>query len=286
MTIAFKNKLILGLWLLIGLGILILFVAAMQKRKNGFCAGSRVEISANNQNYFITEKEVNEIINLGGDIQERTIQSIDLSSLEIALEKDLWVKNAELYFENNGTLHVDIEQRQPIARLFAVTGSSVFIDKDALRLPIKNTASARVLTITSFPSDNQVLAHTDSLILNKAKVLANYIYADTFWNAQIAQVDITSSGNFELIPAVGNHIIKFGDIDNMKEKFERLMTFYTQAWTQNGMNTYEVIDIRFKNQVVATRKGTIARAAIDTAIARVLLDSLNANVDSLNRTVF
>jgi cell division protein FtsQ len=72
----------------------------------------------------------------------------------------------------------------------------------------------------------------------------------------------------------------------MKEKFERLMTFYTQAWTQNGMNTYEVIDIRFKNQVVATRKGTIARAAIDTAIARVLLDSLNANVDSLNRTVF
>ena len=286
MTIAVKNKLILGLWLLIGLGILILFVAAMQKRKNSFCAGSRVEISANNQNYFITEKEVNEIINLGGNIQERTIQSIDLSSLETALEKDLWVKNAELYFENNGTLHVDIEQRQPIARLFAVMGSSVFIDKDALRLPIKNTASARVLTITSFPSDNQVLAHTDSLILNKIKDLANYIYADTFWNAQIAQVDITSSGNFELVPAVGNHIIKFGDIDNMKEKFERLMTFYTQAWTQNGMNTYEIIDVRFNNQVVATRKGTIARVAIDTANARVLLDSLNANADSLNRTVF
>ncbi len=286
MTIAVKDKLILGLWLIIGIGILILFVAAMQKRKNGFCAGSRIEISANNQNYFITEKEVNEIINLGGDIQERTIQSIDLSSLETALEKDLWVKNAELYFENNGTLHVDIEQRQPIARLFAVTGSSVFIDKDALRLPIKNTASARVLTITSFPSDNQVLAHTDSLILNKVKDLANYIYADTFWNAQIAQVDITSAGNFELIPAVGNHIIKFGDIDNMKEKFNRLMTFYTQAWTQNGMNTYEVIDVRFNNQVVATRKGTIARAAIDTANSRALLDSLNASADSLNRIVF
>jgi cell division protein FtsQ len=286
LTIAFKNKLILGLWLLIGLGILILFVAAMQKRKNGFCAGSRVEISANNQNYFITEKEVNEIINLGGDIQERTIQSIDLSSLETALENDLWVKNAELYFGNNDTLHVDIEQRQPIARLFAVTGSSVFIDKDALRLPIKNTASARVLTITSFPSDNQVLAHTDSLTLNKVKDLANFIYADTFWNSQIAQVDITSSGNFELIPAVGNHIIKFGDIDNMKEKFDRLMTFYTQAWTQNGMNTYEVIDVRFNNQIVATRKGTIARAAIDTANVGVLLDSLNAKADSLSRTVF
>jgi cell division protein FtsQ len=261
-------------------------VAAMHKRKNSFCAGSRVEISANNQNYFINEKEVNEIINLGGNIQERTIQSIDLSSLETALEKDLWVKNAELYFENNGTLHVDIEQRQPIARLFAVTGSSVFIDKDALRLPIKNTASARVLTITSFPSNNQVLAHTDSLILYKVKDLANYIYADTFWNAQIAQVDITSSGNFELIPTVGNHIIKFGDIDNMKEKFDRLMTFYTQAWVQNGMNTYEVIDVRFNNQVVATRKGTIERAAIDTANSRALFDSLTVSADSLSGTVF
>jgi len=283
LTIAVKNKLIIGLWLLIGLGILVLFVSAMHKRKHSFCAGSRVEISANNQNYFITEKDINEIINLGGDIQQRSIQSIDLSSLETALEKDLWVKNAELYFENNDTLHVDIEQRQPIARLFAVTGSSVYIDKDALRLPIKSTASARVLTITSFPSDNQILAHTDSMTLNKVKDLANYIYADTFLNAQIAQVDITSSGEFELIPAVGNHIIKFGDIDNMKEKFVRLMTFYTQAWTQNGMNNYEVIDVRFNNQVVATRKGTIAKATMDTTNARALLDTLKGSADSVNR---
>lgn len=285
MTITLKNKLILGLWLLIGLGILILFVAAMQKRKNGFCAGSKIEISANNQNYFITEKEVNEIINASGDIKEQPIHRIDIASLEKALEQNVWVKNAELYFENSGLLHVDIEQRIPIARLFCVTGSSTFIDKDATRLPIKNGASARVLTVTGFPSDNQVLAHTDSVMLMKVKYISNYIYLDSFWNAQISQVDITTSGNFELYPAIGNHTINFGDTTNMRDKFSRLFTFYKQAWLQNGIDSYELIDVRFNNQVVATRKGT-AHFNRDTINTMYSIDSLNTVKDSLNRVVY
>jgi hypothetical protein len=52
------------------------------------------------------------------------------------------------------------------------------------------------------------------------------------------------------------------------------------------MNTYEVIDVRFNNQVVATRKGTIERAAIDTANSRALFDSLTVSADSLSGTVF
>jgi hypothetical protein len=61
------------------------------------------------------------------------------------------------------------------------------------------------------------------------------------------------------------------------------MIFYTQAWTQNGMNNYEVIDVRFNNQVVATRKGITAKASIDTTNARALSDSLKSSADSVNR---
>ena len=278
-----KNKISLGLWLLFGLAILVLFVAAMQHKNYSLCFGCKVEISANHQNYFITEKEILEIVNASGNIEERAIKTIDIAALETALKNNAWIKNAELYFENNNVLHVDIEQRQPIARLFTVNGNSVYLDKNALRLPIKNTATARVVVVTNFPSDNDILAQTDSMLLMEVKQITNYINIDTFLNAQIAQVNITTSGKFELIPTIGNHIILLGDARNLKEKFDRLFTFYAKAWLQNGINNYEVIDVRFNNQVVATRKGTWQNVVKDSAVLNLhLFDSLKINnIDSM-----
>ncbi len=247
-----KNKILNGLWLVIGLFILTLFIAAVQKRKNNNCHGLKIEISNNNQTNFITEKEINEVVNPSGVINSKPIKKIDLQSLEKALQKNLWVKNAELYIDNKNILHVDIAQRQPISRIFTVNGGSNYLDNNALRLPIKQNANARVLVITNFPSDNEILSHGDSLLLIEVKNISNYIYADSFWNAQIAQINISTSGNFELIPNLGNHIINFGNADDIKEKFNKLYTFYSKAWLQLGINKYNLLDVRFKDQVVAS----------------------------------
>jgi cell division protein FtsQ len=281
LKIELKNKIILGLWLLVALSVLVLFVVARQSKKHSLCAGSKVEISGNNQNYFVTEKEVNEIVNASGDIKEKIIESIHIAALENALQQNSWIKNAELYFENNGVLHIDIAQRQPIARLFCVDGSSNYIDKNGLRLPIKNTATSRVLTITNFTSSNNVLANTDSLLLNDVNQLSNFIYADSFWNAQIAAINITSTGKFELVPTIGNHIVQIGNANNLKEKFDRLYTFYTKAWLQNGIETYEMVDVRFNNQVVATRKGSLKNVIDSVANPLLAMDSTILS-DSLN----
>lgn len=281
MKIEVKNKIILGLWLLVALSVLVLFVAARQSKKHSFCAGCKIEISGNNQNYFVTEKEVAEIVNASGDIKEKSIENIDIAVLENALQKNSWIKNAELYFENNGVLHIDIEQRQPVARLFCVDGTSSYIDKNGLRLPVKNTATARVLAITNFTSSNNVLANTDSLLLNGVTQLSNFIYADSFWNAQIAQVNITSTGKFELVPTIGNHIVQIGNANNLKEKFDKLYTFYTKAWLQNGIETYEMIDVRFNNQIVATKKGSFRNIVDSVKNPLLAIDSMNL-VDSLN----
>ena len=251
----------------------------MQKRKSGFCTGIKIEINANNQNYFITEKEVDAIINASGNIKERSIKTIDIASLESALKKDRWIKNVEIYFDNTEILHIDVEQRLPIARLFTVDGTSSYLDKNALRLPPKNTATARVLIVTGFPSDNEVLAHTDSILLDDIKKISNFIYLDTFWNAQIAQIHITSSGTFELIPTIGNHVLLLGDANNLKQKFEKLYTLYTKAWLQNGIDSYEIIDLRFHNQIVATRKGTIKKMLDSLSSGLIVKDSLN--IDSI-----
>ena len=54
----------------------------------------------------------------------------------------------------------------------------------------------------------------------------------------------------ELIPKLGNQLIRFGDTQNYEEKFNKLLAFYQQVETKVGWNKYSVLDVRFKNQVV------------------------------------
>lgn len=245
----------MGLWLLAALLVVVLFVAAMQHKKNDLCKGTKININTNHLNSFITEKEVDDIVNASNTVTELSIKNISIANIETAIKRNAWVKNAEVYFDNSDVLNIDIEQRNPIARVFTVNETSSYIDENGFRLPTKNNATARVLVITNFPSGNATLAQADSMMLQNVTALSNYIYTDSFLNAQIAQVNITTNGNFELVPTIGNQIIKIGNATNLKEKFDRLITFYKKAWLQNGMETYSIIDVRFNNQVVATKKG-------------------------------
>lgn len=254
MKVELKNKIVLGLWLAAALGFLILLIYSMQKRKNSFCLGTIINITESNQNYFITQSEVEAIVNFDGDIKQMSLKNINLLKIASQLKKNLWVKNADLYFDNDNNLRINIEQQQPIARLYTVYGTSAYLDKIGLRMPVKSGATARVLAITGFPSYNNELAKTDSILLKNAVVIANYVVADTFLNAQIAQVNIDNKGKFELIPTIGNHIVMLGDTTDLKQKFDKLVLFYKKVWLKNGIDIYEKIDLRFNNQIVATKR--------------------------------
>ena len=159
-----------------------------------------------------------------------------------------------------------ITERQPVARVFTLQGQSFYLDSNAVRLPLSDKISAKVPVFTGFPSDKQQLAKPDSSLLEGILAISKYIQKDSFWMAQLAQIDITPQAGFEMIPTVGDQIIVFGGADDIAAKFNRLFIFYQKAWLQNGMNTYEKIDVQYKNQVVAVKRGT----------AKAWGDSLNA----------
>jgi len=161
-----------------------------------------------------------------------------------------------MYFDNNRMIQVRVLERQPIARVFVNGGNSFYVDSTALRLPLSDKLSARVPVFTNFPSDKPILAKPDSALLEGIVKLASFINTDSFWLAQIAQVNINVQSKFELVPLIGNHLILLGDAEKLPAKFKRLKTFYEQALLQQGMNTYEKLDLRFDNQVVAVKQGT------------------------------
>jgi cell division protein FtsQ len=266
-NIPWKKRIIQAVWLLFGMGAMVLFGAAMVKKTQKNCTGVQIEISGASQNMFMDEKEILDILNLSGKIKGRATGKINLRSLESVLEKNSWIQSAEMYFDNNQMLQVKVVERQPIARVFVQGGNSFYVDSAALRLPLSDKLSARVPVFTNFPSAKTVLAKPDSSLLEGIVKLATFIRADSFWMAQIAQVNINPHSKFEIIPLIGDHLVVVGDAEQLDKKFNRLKSFYQQALLQQGINTYEKLDLRFENQVVAVRRGT-EKAQIDSAEAK------------------
>jgi cell division protein FtsQ len=279
-NIPWKKRLIQTVWILIGMGTMVLFGAAMVKKSQKNCAGVQIEISGATQHMFMDEKEILEILNLSGKLKGNTIGKINLRMLERVLEKNSWIQNAEMYFDNNQLLQVKVVERQPIARVFVPGGKSFYVDSAALRLPLSDKLSARVPVFTNFPSSKAILAKPDSSLLEGIVKLASFIQADSFWMAQIAQVNINPHNKFEVVPLIGDQLIVVGDADQLDKKFNRLKAFYQQALLQQGINTYERLDLRFENQVVAVRRGT-EKAQIDSAEAKNKLMELVAKTAPL-----
>jgi cell division protein FtsQ len=266
-------------WIALGAITLVLLVSAIHAKNNKECTGIEVSFNRDGTNFFVDEKGVVALLKAYGSIKGEPIENINLKALEERLKADRWIANAELFFDNKQVLQVIVEEKEPVARIFTVEGSSFYIDSACRRLPLSEKLSARIPMFTNFPSSRSMLSRPDSELLASAKDLALFIQADDFWKAQVAQVDITSVG-FEMIPTVGSHVVALGKDGDWQQKFDRLFSFYKQVWTQVGFEKYEKLDVQFDGQVVATVKGA-KPAKVDSVKARMAYENLLVQVKKL-----
>lgn len=250
-----KTKIKTISWSVLGLCCIVLLISAIKAKDNKACAAIDVKIDGVAQNIFIKKADVLDVLNQNNIHTSQTLEDINLRKAEDQLEHNAWIKDAQLFFDNHQTLHVNISEREPIARVFTLNGNSFYIDSTGLRLPLTENATARLIVFTSFPSDKNILSKPYSIVLNDVKTLAQYINANKFLNEQTAAINITQQGTYEITPVVGNQIIRIGNADSLDEKFNKLLAFYQQVFSKVGFEKYSVIDVQYHGQVVATRRG-------------------------------
>ena len=245
------------LWVAMGAGLVVLLVAAIRKEDTQLCTGINVVIKGVSNNFFVDKKDILKSIDeyIDGSPVGQSVNLLNLKVLENDLQKNIWVKQAQLYFDNNAMLQVIVIEREPVARVFTNSGTTFYIDSATAMLPLSEKYSARLPVFTGFPSDKAVLLKQDSLLLKDIYTISMAIQQDTFWMAMIDQIDITPQRNFELVPKVGNSIIIFGDAVNATEKLQKLLLFYKEVIVKTGWDKYSVINVQYANQIVAKRKG-------------------------------
>lgn len=244
-------------WVALGGATIFLLVAAIKSKPTKHCKSIEINIHGVSNNFFVDKKD---ILNTITAIEKtnpvgKTIGSFNLKKLETALKINVWIKSAELFFDNNEILQVTVQEREPIARVFTSTGTTFYIDGELAMLPLSDKFSARLPVFTNFPSDKSILVKADSNLLGDIKVISLAIQKDSFSMAMIDQVDITAQRLFEMIPKIGNQLIVFGDATDVVTKLQKLKLFYKEVMVKAGWDNYSVINVQYKNQVVAKRKG-------------------------------
>lgn len=265
------KPLFIGLWCCAAAGILVLLLAAIKVKSNKTCSGYTITINAGKSELFVDKKVVEKILMAGEGytFTNRKISSIDLNHLEEMLEKNPWIKNADLYFDNNQSLRIRIEQRQPVARVFTRSGNSFYIDTSGTLLPVPTGSPARVAVFTGLPAENVKHNSKDSVVMRGVLTLSDFLLQHPFWMAQVQQVTVTPAGTFEIIPSIGNQVIEFGSADDCEKKFNNLLLFYRQVMRETGFNAYSRIRLQYNGEVVAVRRNSTDASRDVKAIKRM-----------------
>jgi cell division protein FtsQ len=262
---------------LISGGVLTLLIAAVGKQKRNTCKDYVISIKGNDESLFLSNEEVLKTLKTAtnGNIKGQSKKSFNLLRLENLLKENQWVKDAQLYFDNKDILHISVTERKPIARIFTSSGKTFYIDDEAQKMKLSARRVAVLPVFTGFP-EKKLKTNEDSILLNDIKTTAQLINTDSFWTAQVAQIDVKPSESdqsweFEMIPVVGNHIIKLGNGQDIAQKFNRLFIFYKEVLSRTGFNKYKTIDVRYAGQVIG---GKSENPKVDSVLLRKSVEKM------------
>ena len=263
-----KLKNILIWVLLVGYSITALSLTNVEY-KNVRVSGVKVRIDDNTHNKFISESDIIDVLNKENiNIIDKHIDSVNIHYIENILQhQNKSIRHAEVFRTVYGELDISIEQRQPIMRIVNRNGDSYYIDKNGQVMPLSKKYTAHVIIASGYlnePYMDHVGENMKQRMSKKDKSsgeiipdlfrLVQVINNNKFWRSQFEQIYINSDGDIELVPRIGNHVIIIGTVDNLTEKFENLEAFYEQGLSRYGWNKYKTISLKYKNQIVCTKR--------------------------------
>jgi len=267
-----KNKTHTIMWIAVITLLVVLFISVKSYDAEMECKSIELNIDTNQQYCFLTEEELRKEIDATGEVIEgQKVKDLELDMIEMMLEDNIYIRNADVFITVDGIVKINVQQRRPLVRISNAYDERYFLDDFGRIMPLNPEHAARTIIANGYITetindikliDADMENYNDSLKQNnihyKIFKLVQYIEGDAFLNAQITQIYINEKGEFELIPLVGDHVIILDNpLDNMELKFENLKLFYKQGLNKVGWDRYKYINISIENQVVCTLRDSL-----------------------------
>ena len=181
------------------------------------------------------------------------LDSVDLARIETIILSHSAVRDCQAWLTDDGSLHVALNQRQPVIR-FQDGQKGYYADASGFLFPLQERFPVRVpvvdgdipLTLTpgfkGFPQSDEELEWL-------LRMIALATQMKGFWNGKISQINVAPDGELMLIPRGGDECFRFGSPTGIDEKFERLRLYYEYI-APSRESAYKNVDLRFDGQIV------------------------------------
>ena len=175
----------------------------------------------------------------------RPLSGINTHEIKEKIAESDLVSSVTVFKTPSGSIKIEITQKMPILRVFCAR-ESYYVDESGRTMP------ADYQYATYLPVANGNIEK--SLATTELYKFALFLHKNEFWNNQIEQIYVNTNNEVELIPRIGDHRIILGGFEDFEEKMNNLRLFYEQAIPKIGWEKYEVINLKYKNQIVCTKK--------------------------------
>jgi cell division protein FtsQ len=232
--------------------LLVAYVAASffffgwQKKPDSMCKEVEIVISDSLKKHFLSKNDIIAYLkNRNLYPLNKESKKINTDSIEKVLLKNEIIKKAEVIQKNSGNIKIVVSQKMPILHVFTNSGS-YYVDSSGKTMPVV-LGQAIYVPVVSGNIEK-------SFAVSQLYKFALFLQSDDFWNDQIEQIYVRAENDVEIVPRVGNQTIILGSLENFEKKLHKLRLFYEQVIPKMGWEKYDIINLKYRNQIVCTKK--------------------------------
>jgi cell division protein FtsQ len=223
-----------------GLVVVLAFVVPSNDTKK--CENIHLSVTDYDDFKFISDNDVRlQLQNSGVYPVGKLHSDIDLTEMEASLLKLSMIKSVKCYFATNGDVNVAVTQRVPVFRVME-EGRSYYIDNERKRMSTSIKFSAYVPVVTGNVNFEFATTNLYDFIV--------YLQSESRWRSAFTQIYVYPDNKVELVPRVGDFIIKMGSLDRYEAKLKKLDKFLKVLPKYHSWDKYSVINLEFRDQVV------------------------------------
>lgn len=210
------------------------------------CTGIEIEVEGSAAiDSVIRHGVIEELRDYPDKIVGMPLHQLSTVKVEKYLSRYSNFESVNCMISSRGKLHIKIVPLVPVMRVF-FGDNSYYINKDG----------KHISSNAEFFSDVPVVSGKFNRNFPPLAVLplVNYIKSDPMLGELVSMVVAENSNNLILVPRIRGHVINFGDTTRLDEKKKALALFYRQVMPYKGWQEYDTISVKFRGQVVATRR--------------------------------
>jgi len=240
--------------IVLGAALLAVLVVVLNvSRSNSQVRGLEADIRYGSTPVLVSgQTVVDSVVAALPTLMQQQVKAVDCEAVAEAARRVPFLTNVSASVSVSGRVVVRADQRRPIARLFHGDRER-YLDREGAVFPVSRVGNCNVLVAGG---DFTAPLRPDSLDAQLTALwqVASYLDSESRYSKLIDQIFVERDGDIMMVPKVGDHVVELGDANDLDGKFANLVAFYRKGMPRAGWDTYSKISLKFKGQVVCTKK--------------------------------